>query len=303
MTTIEWTHREGFKGETWNPVRGCRRVSPGCQNCYAERVAGRFSGPGQPYEGLVTVSSRHSGNGRATLGSRARWNGEARFVPEQLSAPLHWRAPRMVFVNSMSDLFYEGFTNEQIAAVFGVMAACEQHVFQVLTKRPGRMRSWFEWVEHECSHGNGRGNTQAELCRTAAARHGLDVDACYDDRWPLPNVWLGFSAENQQTLDERAPDALACPAAVHFLSYEPALGPIDIRATTMAHQPALGWVIAGSESGPGKRPSDLGWFRAVRDRCARTGVPFFMKQLVRDGKLTKDMAEFPEDLRIREFPR
>lgn len=126
-TTISWTDK------TWNPIRGCRRVSAGCENCYAERQANRFTGEGGAYEGLIKLTA----NG-------PRWSGETRFVADHLADPLRWRKPVRVFVDSMSDLFYEGFTNEQIAAVFGVMAAAPQHTFQVLTKRARRMREWFE---------------------------------------------------------------------------------------------------------------------------------------------------------------
>ncbi|HEX2677999.1 MAG TPA: DUF5131 family protein, partial [Polyangiales bacterium] len=129
-TAIEWTDT------VWNPVRGCARVSPGCESCYAERQAHRFSNPGGPYEGL-TVLGKHG----------PRWSGRARFVPETLDAPLRWRKPRRIFVNSMSDLFHHDITNEQIAAVFGVMAACPQHTFQVLTKRAERLPEWFRWVD------------------------------------------------------------------------------------------------------------------------------------------------------------
>lgn len=126
-TEIEWTDA------TWNPVRGCSRVSPGCDNCYAMHVAHRFSGPGMPYEGLTVLRK-----------GKTDWAGIARFVPDHLSDPLRWTKPRHVFVNSVSDLFHHTVSNEQIAAVFGVMAASPRHTFQVLTKRPERMVEWFE---------------------------------------------------------------------------------------------------------------------------------------------------------------
>ncbi len=137
MTKIEWTDA------TWNPVRGCSRVSPGCQHCYAERMARRSDRPGGAYEGLTVLA--HDG---------PRWNGKVRLVPEKLDEPLRWRKPRMVFVNSMSDLFHEDIPNEFIAAVFGVMAASPQHTFQVLTKRAERMRDWFQWVKQEAGDCN-----------------------------------------------------------------------------------------------------------------------------------------------------
>ncbi|MFZ5815336.1 MAG: DUF5131 family protein [Bacillota bacterium] len=135
MTTIEWTHMPGYKGETWNPLRGCSHVSEGCRNCYAATMAHRFSGPGQPYEGLTRMTPQG-----------ARWTGEIRLVPEMLEEPLRWRAPRMVFVNSMSDLFHEAVPLEFIDRVFAVMALTPRHIYQVLTKRPRRMLDYLTTV-------------------------------------------------------------------------------------------------------------------------------------------------------------
>jgi len=204
-TGISWTDA------TWNPVRGCSRVSEGCRNCYAERVAARFSGPGQPYEDLADRERKGS-----------KWTGVVRLIPAHLADPLRWRRPRRIFVNSMSDLFHESLTNEEIAAVFGVMAAAPQHTFQVLTKRARRMREWFEWI----------GTANLDWLRTYAQR-ALDPTFTkrYVDRgttWPLPNVWIGVSVENQEAADERIPDLVRTPAAVRFLSCEPLLGPVVI---------------------------------------------------------------------------
>ena len=172
MTTkIEWTHRPGTTGVTWNPTRGCRRVSPGCGTgtaggCYAERQAARFSGPGQPYEGLVEIG-KHG----------PRWTGRGRVVADKLAEPLRWRKPRTVFVDSMSDLFFEGFAFEQIAAVFGVMAATPQHAYLVLTKRPERARAFFEWATARCA--DHRGCERDTLHRAA-------VDAIGNGSWERP---------------------------------------------------------------------------------------------------------------------
>src|SRR5690606_22560010 len=184
MTTIEWTQG------TWNPVSGCTRVSPGCDNCYAMRQAHRFSGNCQPYEGLTTIRR-----------GKVDWTGSVRFVPEMLEVPLQ-RKPTTWFVNSMSDLFHESLTNEQIASAFGGMAATPQHTYQILTKRPKRMREWFGWL---------------------------------DGRRPLHNVWLGVSCEDQARADERIPHLLSTPAAVRFVSAEPLLGPIALRAWMPRH--------------------------------------------------------------------
>jgi protein gp37 len=278
-TNIEWTD------ETWNPVRGCRRVSPGCQNCYAERMATRLSGPGQAYAGLVDVPKRHSQTNSATTGVRGKWNGTGRFIEDQLAAPLHWRKPRRVFVNSMSDLFYEAFTDAQIAEVFAIMAACPQHTFQVLTKRAKRMYDWFSDPERPPTTGRRLWNTSAK-----------DALGHHFGPWPLPNVWMGVSAENQECADERVRLLHQVPAAVRFISYEPALAPVKfpLRAAMAVvksvDEPAgtaiigdlrrvkIDWLIAGAESGPGARPMDEDWVRSVRDQCQAAGTAFFYKQ-------------------------
>ena len=279
---IEWTDA------TWNPIRGCSRVSEGCRNCYAERVAARFSGPGMPYEGLIKF-------GKPSSVRDPRWSGEVRMVPEHLAAPLRWRRPRRVFVNSMSDLFHESLTNEQIAAVFGVMAATPRHTYQVLTKRTKRMRAWFEWARRDFTEQQ-RGIASAPNTFRAMLDAAFEVlgqpskpvlDAAWrahdDDVWPLPNVWLGVSVENQAAADERIPELLATPAAVRWISAEPLLGPVDFAAASPNARSLvedLDWIVAGCESGPGARPCDVAWLRSLRDQCKTAGVAFFLKQAV-----------------------
>lgn len=283
-TTISWTDA------TWNVTRGCRRVSPGCEHCYAERQANRFKGPGKAYEGLIKL-----------VGGKPRWSGETKFAVEHLADPLRWKKPRRIFVDSMSDLFYEGFTNEQIAAVFGVMAACPQHTFQVLTKRARRMREWFEWLYNCCSNEDGYrpGDVLHHFGRNATKSMPLDGkwrDPLGDGRvrtgpWPLPNVWLGVSVEDQERADERIPELLQTQAAVRFLSCEPLLGPVTIRRWLRPMHRRMGdfgvevvaidgidWVIVGCESGPGARECKVEWLRSLRDQCAAAGVPYFLKQ-------------------------
>jgi protein gp37 len=283
---IAWTE------ETWNVIRGCSRVSSGCQRCYAERQAARMAGPGQAYEGLVRLTVKGP-----------RWTGEVAMVPEKLGDPLRWRRPRRVFVNSMSDLFHERLTNEQIAAIFGVMAAAPRHTFQVLTKRPQRMQEWFRWLNE---HGHEQMAIEAS-CWLGDGPH-WDLVAGHAPH-PLPNVWLGVSVEDQLTADQRIPYLLETPAAVRFVSYEPALGPVNLRhldAEVAGHprlivvdaligrqtdmgRPCpdapgrLSWVIAGSESGPGARPADLEWFRSVARQCQDAQVPYFLKQFADDA--------------------
>src|SRR5690348_2206473 len=166
---IEWTDA------TWNPIRGCSRISEGCRNCYAERVAARFAGLGQPYEGLA----KYRGEGLRQIGDRGHidphWTGEVRFIEEKLGEPLHWREPRRIFVNSMSDLFHEKVQDIWLNKIFSnVMEIATQHTFQILTKRPERMLKYLSWR--------------------------------WDDgRIPMRNIWLGVSVEDQKTADERIP--------------------------------------------------------------------------------------------------
>jgi protein gp37 len=296
-------------------VRGCSRVSPGCEHCYAETMAGRFCGPGQPYEGLVKL------NGGRGAGKRAKWTGVVRMVPEHLADPLRWRRPRRIFVNSMSDLFHERLSNEEIAAVFGVMAAAPHHTFQVLTKRASRMRDWFTWAEAH-PHGDGSGDvggpcaalgkaiseTSAPLPDRVFGGEGDDgemLGRAIGVAWPLPNVWLGVSVEDQHRARERIPLLLDTPAAVRFISAEPLLGPIDFRRVPGFNRVGLNlqdwWVIAGAESGRGARKMDLDWVRSIRDQCAAARVPFFYKQDIYEGK--KRGLPFLDGRQHVEWPR
>lgn len=261
MTSIEWTRGDdGTAGKTWNPFRGCTKISQGCKHCYAATFAERWRGiPGHAYERGF----------------------EPRFVPEQLDAPLRWRKPRRVFVNSMSDLFHEAFTNEQIAAVYGVMAACPQHTFQILTKRASRRREWFAW--YEGTSGAGASPYAAEQAAIEALRGaGIDTKggfACGWDEWPIPNVWEGVSVEDRKYGIPRIDELRRTPAAVRFLSCEPLLedlGEIDLTG--------IDWVIAGAESGNGARPMHEDWVRSLRDQCAAAGVKFFYKQRLERGR-------------------
>ncbi len=262
-TKIEWTDT------TWNPVRGCSLVSDGCRNCYAMKQAHRFSGPGKPYEGLTRLG-KHG----------PTWTGNVRFVPEALKQPLRWRKPRRVFVNSMSDLFHEDLTNEEIAAVFGIMARCPQHTFQVLTKRPERLIEWFIYIRSPI--------VREEI---EAVPVILNLPEFKITTWPLPNVWLGVSVEDQKTADERIPLLLQTPAAVRFVSAEPLLGPISFSAWVSDEpcpacsdelhpcgEPKIDWLIVGGESGPGARPMHPEWARSIRDQCQDAGVAFHFKQ-------------------------
>lgn len=288
-TGIEWTDA------TWNPVRGCSRVSAGCQNCYAETVAGRFSGAGMAYEGLIAKGGQ--------------WNGQIKLVPDALGQPLSWKKPRKIFVNSMSDLFHENVPTDFIDQVFAIMACAKQHTFQILTKRPERMRYYAKRVAESQPH---------DEVNMAV----FDAANCLDGSfatWPLPNVWLGVSVEDQETADERIPLLLQTPAAVRWISAEPLLEAVDLKRfiasprhymTRCEHcswhgsselcgtnfdgddiicpeccqsicgddAPGLDWVVVGGESGKNARPMHPDWARSLRDQCKAAGVPFLFKQ-------------------------
>jgi protein gp37 len=279
-TAIEWSDA------TWNPTAGCSLVSPGCTNCYAMRVAHR----------LARMPEQREFYAGMTQESKAGpvWTGSVRLIEKALDRPLRWKKPRRIFVNSMSDLFHEALPDGAIDKVFAVMALASQHTFQVLTKRAERMRAYSLGM----AAAGDLGRFERYIARNPASfSRGLE--------WPLPNVWLGVSVEDQQRADERIPHLLATPAAVRFLSCEPLLGPVDLtkiavpdaaagkyaghRYTFNALQreddlklfnaPAhVDWVIAGGESGRGARPMHPEWARALRDQCAAAGVAFHFKQ-------------------------
>lgn len=257
-TKISWTDA------TWNPVRGCSRVSEGCRNCYAERVAARFSDEGQPYHGLAD---------RTRAGSK--WTGLVRLVMEHLEDPIRWKRPRRIFVNSMSDLFHENLPDELIDFVVAAMLLAPRHTFQVLTKRAARMRRYFEdpdLYERVLGAANYFRRRRPELNQI-----GIGNPADSPARW----IWLGVSVENQAAADERIPELLASPAAVRFLSCEPLIGAVELPRHDQSMGPSyspLDWVIAGCESGPGARHCDVTWLRSLRDQCAAAGVAFFLKQ-------------------------
>jgi protein gp37 len=316
MSKIEWLCRPGTKPESWNPVTGCRKVSEGCRNCYAAAMAARFWGD--------------------------RKFTDVRCHKDRLYAPLSWRKPRTVFVNSMSDLFHDAVADEFIDRVFAVMALCPQHTFVILTKRPERM---LDWATHDPR--DGVRNAGEAMRPSNPPRHWYHVSD-WNLRlasWPLPNVWLGVSIEDQPTADQRIPILLQTPAAVRCVSIEPLLGPVRLKQQNPdgkwppdADQPdiawlrhrdwpddfqywttGLNWVIVGGESGPKARPCDVAWIRSTIRQCKDAGVPCFVKQLgarsVENssdyccGKRVRlraskgnDPAEWPEDLRVREWP-
>lgn len=273
-TKIEWTDA------TWNPLSGCSRVSTGCENCYAEGIARRFSGPGQNFEGLIAKGGQ--------------WNGHIKLHSHKLDEPWRWVRPRRVFVNSMSDLFHENVPFEFIATVFAVMSVTTRHTYQVLTKRPARMLEFFHWLNDGMALDHNShwviGDNQTDHLFQFLHAHEIQWEPCtkkrggYDNcgpTFPYENVWLGVSVENQETADERIDLLSQCPAKVRFISAEPLLGPISITQWPLQGRhgwPGLNWVICGGESGPGARPMHPDWARSLRDQCQAAGVPFFFKQ-------------------------
>jgi protein gp37 len=354
-SSIEWT------SATWTPVKGCSRASAGCDNCYAVTMTHRLEAMGQKkYAGLTVLNKR----------GQRHFNGVVRCDYEALTAPLRWKKPTKIFVSSMSDMFHKDVPFEFIDRVFAVMALCPQHTFQMLTKRPERM------AEYLASKRQTRALVGSSILdvpgRWGGHHHPIEMRG-----WPLPNVWLGTSVEDQAAADDRIPHLLRCPAAVSFLSLEPLIGPVDLSRLIYCQacngnghvgggidfetgcgapgdycpqncqgRAFIDWIIVGGESGPRARPVNLEWIRSIVQQCKAAGVSCFVKQLgahpydtsfsdqflnrrmtvkteadlhraaaalgtyidnldwlqLRDRK-GGDMAEWPEDLRVREFPQ
>ena len=253
---IEWCDK------TWNPVTGCTKISPGCQNCYAERMAHRLQAMGQ---------KRYQNGFKVTC------------HPDVLVEPLYWRKPSKVFVCSMSDLFHDDVPFDFFEQLMHVVRVCTDHTFLFLTKRPERMQKFFDTL-------------RGAPCEQTAVD---EIQSWWSEFLPLPNVWIGVTAENQERADVRIPILLQIPAAKRFVSVEPMLGPVDLRhiqydnmveidSLTGDHgviRPLAGrsdrkldWVICGGESGPGARPMHPDWVRRLRDQCQAAGVPFLFKQ-------------------------
>lgn len=278
-TAIEWTDA------TWNPIIGCSVVSPGCTNCYAMRLAG------------TRLRNHHTRQG-LTIETKAGpvWNGEVRLREDELRAPLRWTRPRNIFVCAHADLFAGQVPEDWIDRVFATMVEAPQHTYQVLTKRPAEAKAYIERLP--------------ERVRSMNCHSALD----WTD-WPLPNLHLGVSVEDQVRADERIPILLATPAAKRWISAEPLLGPLSLtRLKAPVFTPedreldwrfnvlqrgdiyefedgrgyweggdgpwheGLDWVVVGGESGPGSRPMHPDWVRQIRDDCANNGVPFLFKQ-------------------------
>ncbi|MDX5935630.1 phage Gp37/Gp68 family protein [Acidithiobacillus thiooxidans] len=272
-TGISWTDA------TWNPVTGCTKVSQGCKHCYAERDWARLS--------ANPKAVSYYGRAFTDVACHA----------DRLNQPLRWQKPRMIFVNSMSDLFHESVPDAFIDQVFAVMALAEQHIFQVLTKRPERMLAYLSTPGREYVIGE-------------KAMPAVRPDCFGVQEWPIPNVWLGVSAEDQETADARIPLLMQAPAALRWVSAEPLLGPIDFeavpvgmfgplrpyQASVTTFNQRIKWVVAGGESGPDARPMHPDWVEAIQEQCTQAHVPFFFKQWGEWLPLTQMTPEYAASL-------
>ena len=288
-TSISWADK------SWNPLRGCTIKSVGCQHCYAMGQAGRFSGPGQPYKGLVRKTNQGF-----------KWTGEIRLIEKDLDVPLRWRKPKRIFVNSMSDLFHENVSDAWIDKIFAIMALASRHTFQVLTKRAERMQVYT--------------SDSVTPFRIAEAISVLTDTKITSIAWPLSQVWAGVSVENQATLN-RLNHLCETPAAVRFASFEPLLenlGDVTPWLQPVLNAAGLDWAIIGGESGPGARPCDLEWIRSLVRQCREVGTATWVKQLGTRPYIVSEFdktypvrlaarkgdapSEWPRDMRIQEFP-
>ena len=317
-TRIEWAT------DTWNPVTGCSKVSPGCQNCYAERMAKRLGGrAGYPADNPFAVTLH----------------------PERLTEPLHWKKPRRIFPCSVSDIFHPDIPDRYRAAMFGIMAATPRHTYMVLTKRPEAALEWFNSIERRAErsatlfHDDDLEWRRRHVLRAAVVNEGIsDLPGMPDPApWPLPNVWIGVTAEKQEMADKRIPVLLDIPAAVRFVSVEPMLERVDIVkylghrthqckcgfhdtelhlhlsngkwfcpecVAVCTDRPGLDWVIGGPETGPKRRKANMAWLDDLQEQCIEAGVPFFLKAVELLGGIIKDNAELEHILErpVRKFP-
>jgi len=275
-TSISWCmNPDGTPGFTWNPAVGCSPVSSGCANCWAAALASTRLEHLAAYSGLT---------------KNGRWTGSVRFFPEKLAEPLRRRKPAGIFVIDMGDIAM--LPREQIAAIFGVMAATPQHCYFMLTKRPGLLREWFRWCGDPASwypfavelakHGIG---CNEELRQTVAS-HPLHLPR--EKRWPLPNVVIGASVCTKADLS-KLDELHEIPAAIRFVSFEPLLedlGKLDLRG--------IGWAIPGGESGPHARPCHVGWIRSIVEQCKQAGTRVHVKQLGTNARAVYSKESFRE---------
>lgn len=298
-SNISWT------SSTWNCLYGCARVSPGCTNCYAETHCHRFSGPGQIHEGLTVLGKKGP-----------RWTGKIQIAYHRLFEPMKWTRSRMIFCNSLSDVWHKDVPKQYIQAMFGVMAACDHHIFQVLTKRADLMEAWYASGAADIFDCTEAASYWLDLCvqeghisEGVAKKYLVRLSrAAMKAPFPLKNVWVGVSTENQETFDERVPHLSRVPAAVRWISAEPLLGPLDI--TSWYDSTHLDWIVVGGESGPRARGMEYSWAERVVQDAQAIRIPVHMKQLGTvlakrfpgSGKKGEKIEWFPREIRAREYP-
>lgn len=285
-TDIEWTDR------SWNPTVGCSKVSQGCKNCYAMGMSARIANSAfarkkkgkeltdveKAYMAIVKWEKVEESGSDSDIKALPKWNNEIAVIDSRLEEPLQIQKPQRFFVNSMTDLFHPKIEFSLIDKIFAVMALAEQHQFQILTKRPEIMKEYL-------NDGHRPSYIREQM---------IEISGEYIDwiNWPIKNVWLGTSVENQKAAKERIPELLSCPAHVRFLSCEPLLGPLDIEwffsdealFKTQGHYkwirggPGIHQCIVGGESGHNARPMLYEWVKSIQEQCEDWNVPFFFKQ-------------------------
>lgn len=276
----------GWCTDTWNPVVGCSHASPGCAHCYAETMAIRLAGTG--------IEKYQKATGPLYSGKNG-WNHRCYLSESELEKPFHWKQPRRIFVSSMGDLFHENVPFEWIDRVMEVIRICGQHFFMILTKRPERMKGYFQSFQAKKILDFDFGNDSMVYVRNDGNEDAYVLGNVRG--WPLPNLDLGVTAENQEMADKRIPILLDVPAAIRFVSIEPMLGPVDISKYLDSHwqdvlrefngcglareliNERLDWVICGGETGHGSRtfPGIAEVIVNIKDQCQKAGVPFFYK--------------------------
>jgi protein gp37 len=267
MSKIEWTDK------TWNPIVGCSEVSEGCKNCYAEKMAGRLANINSTSKiySKVVKEDEYSSEYRGLQ----KWNGRTCFNESALKNPFKWKKPLNIFVCSMSDLFHYSNSFYDILRVWDVMCQNPQHTFQILTKRPGRMLKFYEWLGKKCKN------------------DGLDSIPSQSNNLlnyiDTPNhIWIGVTVENQLNLDKRIKNLNMIPARIKFVSFEPLLSKIDLDKSSLS---CINWVISGPETGPGKREMKKEWLESLFLQCIEEKIPFFDKKNI----LGINLKQFPNE--------
>ncbi len=310
-TKIAWAE------ETWNPIVGCSKISPGCDNCYAEKMARRLR--------AITISQCLKKRSQLNLTNSiayataidketGKWSGKTGYRRYELEKPLHWKKPRRIFVCSMGDLFHESVPFEWIDKVMAVAALCPQHTFLLLTKRAEQTKEYYgaakqrvyelimKYAYQNIYNEEKPARNAWNIVRSAKCLVGDLKAGVYN--WPLPNIWLGVTAENQEQADKRIPILLQIPAAKRFVSIEPMLGAVDLNKKeclidkkrfklTLGNY--LDWVIVGAESGAKRRLCPCGWVNDITKQCKDANVPCFVKQIHDNAELIKMPENYPQE--------